>query len=147
MSKNDIESEIICKYCLDSIDIELEYFNPCECKNLVHKDCLIKWLEKRPLNCNINICEICKTEYNFSIDKNIILMREKKIAGKNCTNLKMTISIIFCLFFFISICYVSFSSEIYDYSNSNYNYTNTSEYRELYSEIKEFPIEYYLNNN
>ena len=79
--------------------------------------------------------------------RNIILMREKKIASKNCTNLKMTISIIFCLFFFSSICYVSFSSEIYGYSNSNYNYTNTSEYRELYSEINEFPIEYYLNNN
>ncbi len=54
-----------CKYCYNEVfDYENAY--PCSCKQPVHKECLIKWIEKR--KSDFTKCEICKADYkNISI--------------------------------------------------------------------------------
>ena len=55
----------ICKYCLQTDEIESNFISPCKCKGSmewVHKNCLIKFLKFNPLR------KICCPECNCKID-------------------------------------------------------------------------------
>lgn len=52
----------LCTICLENNDNPLIF--PCNCKNPIHIDCLIKWISyKKKTN-----CEICKIEYKIPND-------------------------------------------------------------------------------
>tara|TARA_Y100000741_G_C18235061_1_gene551343 strand:- start:165 stop:1082 length:918 start_codon:yes stop_codon:yes gene_type:complete len=52
----------ICSICLETIDLEQDNsINSCNCKNKLHIDCLIKWIEYK----DDIYCEICQTQYNI----------------------------------------------------------------------------------
>ena len=52
-----------CCYCLDSLDIKYELWCCTNCKNLMHNDCINKWIDKK------NECPLCKSVINnFFID-------------------------------------------------------------------------------
>lgn len=53
----------LCKYCLESIDVESKYVVlPCSCKTYVHRKCLEEWFDKSGRKVR---CEICNTKYNY----------------------------------------------------------------------------------
>ena len=64
---DDNESDI-CAICLEVIDLEKnDSISSCSCKNKLHIDCLIKWIEYK----DSIYCEICRTQYN--IPHNVLL--------------------------------------------------------------------------
>lgn len=58
----NITNTNLCTICLENNDNVLIF--PCNCKNPIHIDCLIKWISyKKKTN-----CEICKIEYKIPND-------------------------------------------------------------------------------
>ena len=51
----------ICRYCLEECQDNNNLIKPCECQTMVHKKCLLKWLEHK----SRTRCEICLAEYRI----------------------------------------------------------------------------------
>ncbi len=61
MLPNDDENDI-CAICLENIDLEKnDSISSCSCKNKLHIECLIKWIEYK----DSIYCEICRSQYNI----------------------------------------------------------------------------------
>ena len=61
MLLNDDENDI-CAICLENIDLEKnDSISSCSCKNKLHIECLIKWIEYK----DSIYCEICRSQYNI----------------------------------------------------------------------------------
>lgn len=54
----------ICIICLEELDNTKISLQACKCKNKVHADCLLTWIEHK----NSIECEICKSDYIIPID-------------------------------------------------------------------------------
>ena len=59
ISENTNYDENICIICLEDLDDDKISLNACDCKNKVHADCLLTWIEHK----NSMECEICKSDY------------------------------------------------------------------------------------
>tara|TARA_Y100000591_G_C21832725_1_gene700603 strand:+ start:1103 stop:1810 length:708 start_codon:yes stop_codon:yes gene_type:complete len=46
------------------VEQQIDYINPCECKNPVHIKCFLSWLSYK----NTTNCEICNSQYALDID-------------------------------------------------------------------------------
>ena len=62
-SSNDTETENTCSICLENINNK-DSILACSCKNPVHIDCLLTWIEYK----NTISCEICNTQYSIPND-------------------------------------------------------------------------------
>lgn len=135
-----MNNDFVCKICLEEIDIEKSSFIiPCNCKNPVHEDCLIEWINKRPKgfkNRKVSVCEICKGSYNAENVhlKNVITSIENENSERVYkSNLSKFICvllfilflgvIIFCLNPFILCLYCNNYNNIYSQNITDQNIT------------------------
>ena len=61
ISEQSNYDENICIICLEELDNDKIFIQPCNCKNKVHADCLLTWIQHK----NSIECEICKSDYEI----------------------------------------------------------------------------------
>lgn len=99
--------ETVCRYCLESNGNNK--INPCNCKNFVHKECLIKWL----LIKKNDTCEICKKKYkNLNTDIEFQLFYKKIDEFIQIIFRKFRIDIFLIIFIIIVIIYLFITCSI-----------------------------------
>lgn len=64
ISEQSSSDENLCIICLEELDDNKISIQACKCKNKVHADCLLTWIEHK----NSIECEICKTDYIIPIN-------------------------------------------------------------------------------
>lgn len=64
ISEQSNSDENICIICLEELDNNKISLQACKCKNKVHADCLLTWIEHK----NRIDCEICKSDYIIPIN-------------------------------------------------------------------------------
>lgn len=72
---------IFCKICYEVENKEKgKLIKPCICSGsmkFIHEDCLKKWIEGKENYKEINVCEICKSEYKIKLDTKTVLSSSK----------------------------------------------------------------------
>lgn len=63
ISEQSSSDENLCIICLEELNDNKISIQACKCKNKVHADCLLTWIEHK----NSIECEICKTDYIIPI--------------------------------------------------------------------------------
>ena len=109
------------------IEQEIDYINPCECKNPVHIKCFLSWLSYK----NTTNCEICNSQYALDIDVYNEYLRninnEYDIENNEYDN--------------------EYDIENNEYNGVNYNYTRNNYNRNNNDSDSETDVHYWLNTH
>lgn len=103
---DEIDSDVICRICLETQTTENPLIVPCKCAGTVgyiHESCLKVWLISKELNLNKVRCELCKTKYEMAfVFKSLCV--PKKLFRENFVHWLFLplLGLVFCLLILIS---------------------------------------------
>lgn len=105
--------DTICKYCLENMESNDLYFNPCKCKMKIHHKCLENWIRYR----KTPNCEVCHTNYIITYTHKCSPI----CCNSNCLNFFYKYKYAFIMFFLTF--FVPFFGNN-DYHLVEYTYSN-----------------------